>query len=180
MALEKLDTTMININLPIQSTLDEATKDLYNSGLESQGCPDAAMHAPATATATEYAGDVSPQLAYQWWVSSEAVLIDVRTDAEREWVGFVPGAVALAWKQWPGMAINLEFDEGMKSAVAKGQKAVFLCRSGVRSIAAAKRATELGFKSYNILEGFEGAPDELGHRGKKQGWRFLGLPWRQL
>jgi sulfur dioxygenase len=50
-----------------------------------------------------YAGDVSPQLAWQWVQSGEAVLVDVRTDAEREWVGFVPGAIPLAWKQWPGM-----------------------------------------------------------------------------
>jgi len=178
---------MTNINSPAQETPDEAAKVLRNSGLESQAyantvtpalaSPAAAM---ATAAASDYAGDVSPQMAYQWWVSGEAVLIDVRTDAEREWVGFVPGAVALAWKQWPGMAMNLGFDEGVKSAVATGQKVVFLCRSGVRSIAAAKRATELGFKAYNILEGFEGNPDELGHRGKKQGWRFLRLPWRQL
>ena len=35
-----------------------------------------------------------------------------------------------------------------------------LCRSGVRSIAAAQRATELGVEAYNILEGFEGDRDE--------------------
>ena len=57
-----------------------------------------------------YAGDVSPQLACQWWQQGDAVLVDVRTDAEREWVGMVPGAVALAWKQWPGMAINAAFE----------------------------------------------------------------------
>ena len=179
---------MTNINLPAQETRDGAAKVFGNSGLEPQACANTVTPAPAlpalpaitAAGASDYAGDVSPQLAYQWWVSGEAVLIDVRTDAEREWVGFVPGAVALAWKQWPGMALNLRFDEGVTSAVVKGQKVVFLCRSGVRSIAAAKRATELGFTAYNILEGFEGGPDELGHRGKKQGWRFLGLPWRQL
>ena len=38
-----------------------------------------------------YAGDVSPQLAWQWVQSGEAVMVDVRTDAEREWVGHVPG-----------------------------------------------------------------------------------------
>jgi rhodanese-related sulfurtransferase len=49
----------------------------------------------------------------------------------------------------------------------------------VRSIAAAKRATELGVQAYNILEGFEGDPDASGHRGKTGGWRMRGLPWRQ-
>ena len=58
-------------------------------------------------------------------------------------------------------------------------KAVLLCRSGVRSIAAARRATELGLQAYNVLEGFEGDPDEQAQRGKLGGWRRLGLPWRQ-
>jgi sulfur dioxygenase len=126
-----------------------------------------------------YAGDVSPELAWRWCQAGEAVLVDVRTDAEREWVGFVPGAVPLAWKQWPGMAMNAAFDEGLRSAVPPGKKAVFLCRSGVRSVAAAKRATELGIEAYNILEGFEGDADENGQRGRKGGWRLRGLPWRQ-
>lgn len=126
-----------------------------------------------------YAGDVSPQLAYEWWRGGEAVLVDVRSDAEREWVGFVPGAVALAWKQWPGMGLNPSFDDGIRAAVPAGKKAVLLCRSGVRSIAAARRATELGIEAWNILEGFEGDPDDSGQRGRKGGWRLRGLPWRQ-
>ena len=126
-----------------------------------------------------YAGDVTPELAAQWVADGQAVLIDVRSDAEREWVGYVPGAVPLAWKQWPGMAMNPGFDEGLRTAVPAGGKAVLLCRSGVRSIAAAKRATELGIEAYNILEGFEGNPDADGHRGRTGGWRFRGLPWKQ-
>lgn len=126
-----------------------------------------------------YAGDVPPQLAYEWWRAGDAVLVDVRSDAEREWVGFVPGAVPLAWKQWPGMALDPGFDEGIRQAVPAGKKAVLLCRSGVRSIAAARRAAELGIEAYNILEGFEGDPDAEGHRGRKGGWRLRGLPWRQ-
>jgi sulfur dioxygenase len=135
-------------------------------------------HAPVR-LAQGYAGDVSPQLACHWWQQGEAALVDVRTDAERDWVGFVPGAVALAWKQWPGMVMNAAFDEAIKEAVPAGMKVVLLCRSGVRSIAAARRATELGLEAYNILEGFEGDADEHGHRGHKGGWRFHGLPWRQ-
>lgn len=128
-----------------------------------------------------YAGDVTPQLAWAWVQSGEAVLIDVRSDAEREWVGYVPGSIGLAWKQWPGMALNPAFDNGVQTAAstAPGKKLVLLCRSGVRSIAAAKRATELGLSAYNILEGFEGDADEQGQRGRKGGWRYRGLPWRQ-
>jgi sulfur dioxygenase len=126
-----------------------------------------------------YAGDVTPEEANRWFEEGKAVLIDVRTDAEREWVGRVPGAVPVAWKQWPGMAIDPAFDEKLKAAVPAGGRAVLLCRSGVRSIAAARRATELGVEAYNILEGFEGDPDAEGHRNRTGGWRFRGLPWMQ-
>ena len=129
--------------------------------------------------ATGYAGDVPAELAWQWLQSGEAVLVDVRTDAEREWVGKVPGAIAVAWKQWPGMAANQNFDEQLRAAVSEGKKVVLLCRSGVRSVAAAQRATGLGIEAYNILEGFEGDVDANGQRGSLSGWRKRGLPWNQ-
>ncbi len=137
----------------------------------------AALNAPLPAEG--YAGDVSPQLAWQWVQAGQAVLVDVRTDAEREWVGFVPGALGIAWKQWPGMAMNADFDAAIQAAAKEGHKLVLMCRSGVRSIAAAKRATELGVTAFNILEGFEGDPDAQAHRGLQGGWRYRGLPWRQ-
>jgi rhodanese-related sulfurtransferase len=76
------------------------------------------------------------------------------------------------------MAMNPQFDAALQAAAA-GQKLLLLCRSGVRSIAAARRATELGLVAYNILEGFEGDMDAQGQRGQLQGWRRRGLPWRQ-
>ena len=129
--------------------------------------------------AAGYAGDVPAELAWQWLQSGEAVLVDVRTDAEREWVGKVPGAIAVAWKQWPGMAANPNFDEQLRAAVPEGKKVVLLCRSGVRSVAAAQRAAGLGIEAYNILEGFEGDVDANGQRGRLSGWRKRGLPWNQ-
>ena len=149
--------------------------------MKSRPTPAASEPAPLpdARPAQGYAGDVSPQLACQWWQAGEAVLVDVRTDAERAWVGFVPGALPLAWKQWPGMTPNAAFDEGLKAGVPAGRKVVLLCRSGVRSVAAAQRATELGLQAYNILEGFEGDPDSHGQRGHLGGWRFHGLPWQQ-
>lgn len=126
-----------------------------------------------------YAGDVTPEQAAQWFAGGEAVIVDVRSDAEREWVGFVPGATPVAWKQWPGMLANADFDSQLQAAVPAGRKVLLLCRSGVRSIAAARRATELGLQAYNILEGFEGDTDADGHRGRLGGWRFRGLPWQQ-
>lgn len=168
--------TMSALHLPKPKRIDEAVPANLNSGLRHDAGGDAAL---AVQPAQGYAGNVSPQLACQWWQAGEAALVDVRTDAEREWVGFIPGAIPLAWKQWPGMALNTAFDEGLKAAVPSGHKVVMLCRSGVRSIAAARRATELGLEAYNILEGFEGDPDEHAQRGRKGGWRLHGLPWRQ-
>ncbi len=126
-----------------------------------------------------YAGDITPDTACHWWQAGQAALVDVRSDAERAWVGFVPGALVAQWKLWPGMALNPDFDAQLQAAVPPGGKVVLLCRSGVRSIGAARRATELGYEAYNILEGFEGDPDEHGHRNRTAGWRVRGLPWRQ-
>ena len=173
---------MDNLNLPRPRRIDEAVPANLHSGIRHDASENnqPTVAAPdAVRPAAGYAGDLSPQLACQWWQAGDAVLVDVRSDAEREWVGFVPGAVALAWKQWPGMAMNPQFDEGLRTSAAGGRKLVLLCRSGVRSIAAAKRATELGIEAYNILEGFEGAPDDQAHRGNTGGWRHRGLPWRQ-
>lgn len=175
---------MHNLHLPRPKRMDEAVPANLSSGIRHDANEDnpslsSTVSASHVRPADGYAGDVTPQVACAWWQSGEAVLVDVRSDAEREWVGFIPGAVALAWKQWPGMAMNPQFDEGLKTAAPDGKRLVLLCRSGVRSIAAAKRATELGLEAYNILEGFEGNPDEQAHRGRTGGWRHHGLPWRQ-
>jgi len=172
---------MDGLNLPRPRRIDEAVPANLSSGLRHDAGGDAlqAPRPPEGADAGSYAGDVTAELAWQWVQEGRAVLVDVRTDAEREWVGFVPEAVPVAWKQWPGMAPNPDFDAQVRLAAQGGQALVMLCRSGVRSIAAAQRATALGLKAYNILEGFEGDPDEQAHRGSRGGWRRRGLPWRQ-
>ena len=175
-SLEEFVNIMQNLNLPEPRRIHEAVPANLVSGLRHDA---AGTALDAVRPAEGYAGDVSPELAWAWVQAGEAVLVDVRTDAEREWVGHVPGAVALAWKQWPGMAMNSGFDSGIVAATAPDRKAVLLCRSGVRSVAAARRAAALGVQAYNILEGFEGDPDENGQRGRKGGWRLRGLPWRQ-
>ena len=175
-SLAEFVETMRQLNLPRPRRIDEAVPANLSSGLRH----DAGGDVLATVQPAEgYAGDVSPQLAWDWVQSGQAVLVDVRTDAERAWVGFVPGAQALAWKQWPGMGPNPDFDAGVQALGAGGRKLLMLCRSGVRSVAAAQRATVLGLQAYNILEGFEGDPDAQAQRGKQGGWRFHGLPWRQ-
>lgn len=172
--LQEFIAIMDALNLPKPRRIDEAVPANLSSGIRH----DADGAGQPVKAAEGYAGDITNTLAYAWWQAGEAVLVDVRTDAEREWVGLVPGATPVAWKQWPGMAMNANFDAELKAAVGD-KKVVLLCRSGVRSVAAAKRATELGLQAYNILEGFEGDPDTEAHRGNKGGWRRAGLPWRQ-
>ena len=135
-----------------------------------------------------YAGDLTPDEAYQLLESQpEAILVDVRTKAEWSYVGVpdlsdVGRSVVLSeWVTFPDGARNPQFlDDLTAAAKSKTAPVVFLCRSGVRSVAAAQAATESGFTAaYNITEGFEGPSDQSGHRGTAAGWKVRGLPWRQ-
>jgi sulfur dioxygenase len=170
--------TMNALQLPKPTRIDEAVPANQSLGLRH----DADSMADGVArAAVGYAGDISPATAFDWWQRDKGVLVDIRTDAEREWVGFVPDAAVVAWKQWPGMAMNVDFDAQI-IALAKahaGKSLLMLCRSGIRSIASAKRATELGLVALNILEGFEGDPSANAQRASRGGWKFRGLPWRQ-
>jgi sulfur dioxygenase len=169
---------MNDLHLPKPKRIDEAVPANLTSGIRHEaGAPSA--HTLIDQHARGYAGDVSPQLAYEWMRSGKALLIDIRTDAERAWVGYIPGAPSLEWKHWPGMAVNAQFGERLKAIAPVGSSVTLLCRSGIRSVAAAQCAQQLGYQAYNILEGFEGDPDNQSHRGRLGGWRFHGLPWTQ-
>lgn len=109
-----------------------------------------------------------------------AKLVDVRSRAEWDWVGRIPGAVEIEWQSYPGMRSNPDFINYLSSQVDQESVVMFICRTGGRSHQAAATAAELGYNScYNVLEGFEGDKDTTGHRGKKGGWKAAGLPWVQ-
>jgi rhodanese-related sulfurtransferase len=131
-----------------------------------------------------YKGDVSPREAYEQVESdTKAVLVDVRTIAEWNFVGApaVSRLLRIEWQKFPSMDINARFVQAVIDAdIAKEAKVFVLCRSGVRSIAAAEALTAAGFENaYNVLEGFEGDKDGEGHRGNVGGWKAKGLPWQQ-
>ncbi len=118
---------------------------------------------------------------------STAVLVDVRSTAEWVFVG-VPDVkpigrtlVQLPWKEYPGMALNVDFVLGMEEQVAdKNTPLLFMCRSGGRSHDAALAMAEAGYTAcYNITDGFEGEPNAAGQRNTTGGWRQAELPWRQ-
>jgi rhodanese-related sulfurtransferase len=126
-----------------------------------------------------YAGAVLPAEAHKL-MQAGAKLVDVRTKPELLYVGKVPGSLAVEWQTYPGGRENPEFLAELAASVSKDTPVMFLCRSGVRSHAAADAATRAGWKeAYNILEGFEGDKDIEGHRNTVGGWRKAGLPWTQ-
>lgn len=140
-----------------------------------------------------YAGDITPQQAWELLREHpEAVLVDVRTEAEWRYVGVPDTAsidrrtVLIEWVSFPTGARNESFvDQLAEAGIRNGtadeapRPVIFLCRSGQRSIAAAEAATSAGIgPAYNVLDGFEGGLDAAGHRGGA-GWRAVGLPWRQ-
>lgn len=135
-----------------------------------------------------YAGDISPKEAWDILEKDpKAVLVDVRTHAEWAYVGLpdVSGVGKelhmISWILFPKGEVNTEFTDDLEDQVPdKDATVLFLCRSGVRSIAAAEAATAAGYgKAYNILTGFEGDKDGDQHRGTVGGWKVEGLPWVQ-
>ena len=130
-----------------------------------------------------YAGAVTPQEAFALVQADPRVkLVDVRTNAERDWIGrpTLPEARhgAVQWTLYPGGAQNPDFAAQLQGVADRDDVVLFLCRSGVRSRHAARTATELGYAhAFDILEGFEGDRDTEGHRKTVGGWCKAGLPW---
>jgi rhodanese-related sulfurtransferase len=134
-----------------------------------------------------YAGDVTP---LQAWTALqdelEAALVDVRTHAEWTYVGLPDlgslgkSVVRIEWQRYPGGRVNETFTAQLDAAgISRDAAVYFLCRSGVRSVAAARAATAGGWaRAYTVLDGFEGPHDAASHRNLS-GWKVVGLPWVQ-
>lgn len=109
-----------------------------------------------------------------------AKLVDVRTRAELDWVGRIPGAVEVELLTYPSNRPNADFVKLLEQHIGKDIPVLFICRSGGRSHNAAMMAQQAGYaECYNVLEGFEGDKDDSGHRSTQGGWRHAGLPWTQ-
>ena len=131
-----------------------------------------------------YKADLDPKDTFQRMQDDpQAVMIDVRTQAEWAYVGgpAVERLIRLSWQVFPEMQVNESFVEQLDQANLPRDTQIFLlCRSGVRSAAAATALTQAGYENcYNIATGFEGDKDANGHRGNVNGWKFDGLPWGQ-
>jgi rhodanese-related sulfurtransferase len=139
---------------------------------------------------TDYAGDISVADAWEMLKSDPAAqLVDVRTAAEWNYVGLPDlsslgrKTLAVEWQSFPSGTPNAAFvGEAAQAlgATTPDSAVLFLCRSGVRSRAAAIAMTRAGFtRAYNIAGGFEGDLNGERHRGKSNGWKAAGLPWKQ-
>ena len=139
-----------------------------------------------------FAGEVSAEAAYEKLKGdTRAVLVDVRTTAEWQFVG-VPDLretsktpIFVEWKTFPNMQTPKDFVERLSEALrasgaTEDSPVYFLCRSGARSRDSAAAMTEAGWtQCLNVSDGFEGDLDEAGHRGRSCGWKASGLPWKQ-
>ena len=124
-----------------------------------------------------YAGELTPQETFELLQQGAAALVDVRSKAELDLVGRVPNANHVEWAFYPGMLPNTEFAAQLQAQLDKSQTVIFMCRTGGRSHNAAVVAQQLGYKAYNMLEGFEGAANEQRQRTLINGWKHAGLPW---
>lgn len=142
--------------------------------------------------ASGYKGDVTAEEA--WSALSrepKAVLVDVRTTAEWNYVGLPDlttigkPLLRLEWQSFPSGEVNPKFAEALDAELKKGGAShdvpvFFICRSGARSASAAIAMTAIGYKHcFNVAGGFEGRRDEGGHRGTVEGWKAADLPWVQ-
>jgi rhodanese-related sulfurtransferase len=120
-----------------------------------------------------------------------AVLIDVRTVAEWAYVGLPDLSsinkrpVLVEWQTFPDDRLNTAFIDRIVEALgligaSKDSELLFICRSGSRSLKAARAMAAVGYaRCWNVADGFEGPLDAERHRGRLAGWKAKGLPWVQ-
>jgi rhodanese-related sulfurtransferase len=136
----------------------------------------------ARTTQLPYEGTLTPSEALEvLQLAPGSRLIDVRSRAELDLVGKIPGAVEIEWMTYPGWHPNPHFLTQLKQQVDAEALTLFICRNGQRSHKAAEAATLNGYRDcYNVLEGFEGDLDrQTNQRGKLGGWKTHRLPWIQ-
>ena len=127
-----------------------------------------------------YAGDVTPQQAWQLHSTGQAKIVDVRTPEEYDLIGHVPGSVLVPWQIGNPRQQNPEFLSEIKQLFRPDDKLLLLCRGAFRSVKAATALKQAGFTcAMNVLEGFEGKTNLDGLRGRINGWLFHQLPWER-
>lgn len=131
-------------------------------------------------------------------LGEKALMIDVRTPAEIEYVGLADSVDAnipymlddySAWDDKksrfmmaPNSGFLLKVSEIQgKTGMNKESTIIVMCRSGDRSSGAASLLTKAGYTNvYSVVDGFEGDMAKDGaNKGRRavNGWKNAGLPW---
>ena len=143
---------------------------------------------------TDDIADWTPERAWRELVKDQNVcLVDVRSRAEWNYVG-IPDLSEIGrrqafveWQRFPCMTVNPGFVDAVSAALEADSinTILFLCRSGIRSRHAARAYSEECVAKgqvvtcVNLAEGFEGDLNDKRQRGRLNGWKAKGLPWRQ-
>lgn len=125
--------------------------------------------------------EISPEKAYQMLKDPSTYLVDVRSIAEYVFIGHPKMAYNIPFMFWSEdkqeLIPNGNFIQDLKSRFKEDNVLIFICRSGGRSLRAAKLVKQEGFINvYNLKEGFEGEKDGQGYR-TVNGWKERGLPY---
>jgi rhodanese-related sulfurtransferase len=141
--------------------------------------------------------DPSITLTWRWsaCITPLGAADNVRTRAEWTYVGMPDlgslskRAILVEWQTFPDQSVNPRFPERLAGELgALGVKLdddlFFICRSGGRSLAAAKAMAAMGYRAcHNVAGGFEGplndgkasrAPSEVGRRLVSPGCKASG------
>lgn len=122
---------------------------------------------------------------------ADTVLIDVRTIAEWAYVSLPDLSsinkrpILVEWQSFPDDRLNAAFVERVVEALGstsanKDIELLFICRSGSRSLKAARAMASAGYACCrNVADGFEGPLDTDRRRGHLAGWKARGFPWVQ-
>ena len=124
---------------------------------------------------------------------SDSTLVDVRTEIEILSVGFPDlesigkNTSFIEWNQSFFSNSSKHFLDKFREKFGIDTKGnfLFICKSGIRSNFAALTVEESYnsgndvIRFFNIADGFEGNSVSQERHNKKNGWKFLGLPWKK-
>ena len=115
---------------------------------------------------------IDPDEAARLQASGGAVLIDIRTIEERK-QGYPLGSIHIAWQVGPALLKNPRF---VREVLAKAgdRTALLICRSGRRSLDAARVLRQAGLsRAFDVAEGCDGVDGA----SPPSGWKARHLPW---
>lgn len=119
--------------------------------------------------------EISSNDAFELLKEADVHLVDVRSIAEYVFVGHPEMAHNIPLSFWDekiqDFVANETFVQDLKSRFKTDDRLIFICRSGGRSLRAARMAQKAGFERViNITLGFEGEKNTEGYR-VVNGWK---------